>query len=37
MLILALILAVGVLAAGTKAVRDVLHSLPRSNDDWLWY
>ena len=36
MLILALIVAAGVLAAGVRSVMDVLRGLPRSNQDWGW-
>jgi hypothetical protein len=37
MLIIALCLAVYAGAIGTEAVRDALRSLPRSNEDWVWY
>ena len=37
MLIFALILAVGALAVGIRSSLEVLRSLPRSNQDWVWY
>jgi len=37
MLIIALCLAVYVGAIGADAARDALRSLPRSNEDWVWY
>ena len=37
MLIIALCLAVYVGAIGVETVRDALRSLPRSNDDWVWF
>ena len=37
MLIIALCLAVYVGALGAETVRDALRSLPRSNDDWVWF
>ncbi|MET3439722.1 hypothetical protein ABIC94_000467 [Variovorax paradoxus] len=37
MLIIALCLVVYVAAIGAETVRDALRSLPRSNDDWVWF
>jgi len=37
MLIIALCLVVYVVAIGAETVRDALRSLPRSNDDWIWF
>lgn len=37
MLIIALCLAVYLGAIGAETVRESLHSLPRSNEDWVWY
>ena len=37
MLIIALCLVVYVGAIGAEAVRFALRSLPRSNDDWVWF
>ncbi len=37
MLIIALCLVVYVGAIGAETLRDALRSLPRSNDDWVWF
>jgi len=37
MLIIALCLAVYAVAIGVETARDTLRSLPRSNQDWVWY
>lgn len=37
MLIIALCLAVYAGAIGADAIREALRSLPRSNEDWVWY
>jgi len=37
MLIIALCLAVYLGAIGAEAAREALRSLPRSNEDWVWY
>jgi hypothetical protein len=37
MLIIALCLVVYAGAIGAETVRDALRSLPRSNDDWVWF
>jgi hypothetical protein len=37
MLIIALCLAVYLAAIGAETVREALRSLPRNNEDWVWY
>ena len=37
MLIITLFLAAYALVVGAKGLRDTLRSLPRSNQDWVWY
>lgn len=37
MLIIALCLVVYLGAIGAETVRAALRSLPRSNEDWVWY
>ena len=37
MLIIALCLAVYLVAIGAETARTALRSLPRSNEDWVWY
>jgi hypothetical protein len=37
MLIIALCLVVYLGAIGAETVRTALRSLPRSNEDWVWY
>ena len=37
MLIIALCLVVYLGAIGAEATREALRSLPRSNDDWVWF
>ena len=37
MLIIVLCLAVYLAAIGAETAREALLSLPRSNEDWVWY
>lgn len=37
MLIIALFLAAYAVLLGLRGVQDTLRSLPRSNQDWVWY
>jgi len=37
MLIIALCLAVYLAAISAETAREALRSLPRSNEDWVWY
>lgn len=37
MLIIAIFLVAYAAVLGIKGLRDTLHSLPRSNRDWVWY
>ena len=37
MLIIALFLGAWLVGLGVRSVADTLKSLPRSNEDWIWY
>ncbi|VTU17769.1 hypothetical protein H4CHR_00053 [Variovorax sp. PBS-H4] len=37
MLIALLFLGACLLGAGLRTVLDIVRSLPKSNDDWVWY